>query len=347
MTEKITELSAVTCGKDLPITEVLARLTDSGYLFQLIVDAEGVLQGTFTDADMRRAILGGATTDSPVSECMQTNPIVGHVGEDAANLEKLATIPGLIAFLPIVDSAGRLQEVWLADVVRGNTPALIMAGGPGSRLGELTADTPKPLLPIGGRPILDHILEGLEHSGIRDIFISVHYLPDKIQHFVSARENAANIELLREEQPLGTAGALARLPRHEDGDLLVINGDLVTSVDFGALETFHRRHSYDATITVASYAVDIPYGVVRHDEDGLFRGIDEKPQHQYFVAAGIYMLSPSVTALVTPEQPLDMPELLNRARGIGLSIGVFPVHEYWRDVGRPDQLAEVMREHGD
>lgn len=344
---RLSDLTPLVCGLETPITQALSRLAETPYLFQLIVDENGRLVGTFTDSDMRRAILRGVPVDAPVRRCMHESPIVGRAGQDGDNLERLATIPGLVAFLPVLDEAGRVAEVLIAKPGVRTTPALIMAGGLGSRFGDLTASKPKPLLDIAGRPILDHILERLENDGIRSIYVSVHYLADQIEHFIAGRENRADVVLLREDRPLGTAGALARLHDEPEGDVLVINGDLVTQTDFHALETFHHRHGHDATISVASYEFTIPYGVVQHGEDGQFHGIQEKPRQTFFVAAGIYMVSSKVAALVPPDEAIDMPELLNRARNSGLSIGVFPVHEYWRDVGHPADLARADRDVAD
>ena len=213
-----------------------------------------------------------------------------------------------------------------------------MAGGFGRRLGERTLKTPKPLLPVGGRPVLDHLLERLEKAGIGNIHISLHYYADKIRSYIAARDNKAKFSFVEEETPLGTAGALARLLPRPSAPVLVMNGDVLTNVDFGALHDFHIRHGFDATVGVARYEVEVPFGVVRYGDDGLFAGIDEKPLISSFIAAGIYYLSPEFVALVPNNRPMDMPELLNLGRGIGLRIGVFPIHEYWTDIGRPDDL---------
>lgn len=342
---RLKNLDAVTCRPNEPVKVALARLTSCGHLFQLIVDETGRLLGTLTDADVRRAILRGSTIDSTVSECMQTQPMTGRFGREEENLDKWHRIPGLVTFLPILDDSGRVHEVLIAEQVPNEIHALVMAGGQGRRLGALTENTPKPLLAVGEKPILDHILTRLEDHGIRSIFISIHHLADKIESFVTARNNRAQIEFVYEAEPLGTAGALAKLPRDQEGEILVINGDVIAQADFGALETFHHRHGHDATITVTSYEVQVPYGVVLQNEDGGFRGIDEKPEKRFFVAAGIYLLSPQFCALVPDDEPIDMPDLLNRGRSLGLRVGLFPVHEYWRDIGRPSDLASANHEH--
>jgi len=205
---------------------------------------------------------------------------------------------------------------------------------------------PKPLLEVGGRPILDRVLEGLENAGVRRVILAVHYLADKIESFVAVRRNVATIELIREPSRLGTAGALGLVDPVSIGQmpLLVVNGDLVTRVDFRALHDFHVRHGNDGTLGVATYHVDVPYGVVRHDEEGLFEGIDEKPRFNYFVAAGVYYLTRQFMALVPKNRPFDMPDLLTQGKALGMRIGLFPIHEDWADIGRPADFEAVDAE---
>lgn len=333
---QVTELSGYECAPEHPIRLALTRLNASDHLFQLIVDRDGRLLGTVTDGDVRRALLRGVSLDDPVRDCMHTAYIAGHSGDDARNRE----LASGMKFLPILDDGGHVQEV----LAPGSRPscietALVMAGGFGTRLGERTRKTPKPLLPVGGRPILDHVLGNLESAGVRQIFVSVNYLADQIVAFLAQRPGHAETVPLHENRRLGTAGAIQLLPPEVKAQpILVVNGDLVTRVDIGAICDFQQSHSVDATVAVTSHHVDIPFGVVRCDADGLFTGIEEKPRITQFVAAGVYCLTPPVTGLVGTGKPIDMPEVLNRAREIGLKIGLFPIHEYWIDVGRPDDL---------
>jgi dTDP-glucose pyrophosphorylase len=334
------------CPPTALVRDALARLNATEHLFQLIVDAGGVLLGTLTDGDVRRAMLAGGTLDEPVGRFLHRNPIVGKHGEDATNVEKLHKMGGYKAFLPVVDETGCVREILV-----GGTPdevgvktALVMAGGLGTRLGERTKTTPKPLLTVGGRPILDHILSSLESAGVPEVFVSVHYLAEQIESFVDTRSNRATVRVIREDERRGTIGALAQLPRPRRDTVLVMNGDVISDVDFAAFTAFHHRHGYDATIGVKRHEVDIPFGVIRHSAEGLFERIDEKPRIGHFVAGGIYLLGPEFAALVPGDRPMDMPELLNEGRALGLSIGLFPIHEYWRDIGRPHDLADAERD---
>jgi NDP-sugar pyrophosphorylase family protein len=311
-------------------------------LFQIVVSESGHVLGTVTDGDIRRAMLRGVAMGDSVEMCMRKTPVLGRAGEDITNRVLLRRA----WFLPVVDAAGRLDHVLIQR--RFEQPfnrALVMAGGFGRRLGNLTREKPKPLLPVGGRPILDRVLEQLEDAGISTIHLALYYRAGQIRDFIARRHNQAEIKFLEESEPLGTAGALAQLSNNVEEPILVANGDVLTQVDFGALYEFHSRHGYDGTVAVSRYETEIPFGVIRQTADGLFAGIDEKPRMTHFVAAGLYYLSPEFIALTPRGRPVDMPELLTLASGAGLRIGLFPVHEYWIDVGRPGDLAAADEDH--
>lgn len=342
---RLIDVEQVLCRDDTLISEVLSRLSEFEYLFLLVVDEAGRLLGTITDGDVRRAFLRGAKLDDAARSCMEAKPTIGRVGDDDKNRRLFASLRVRNAFLPLVDDKQCVREVLHSSSDAGQVTALIMAGGPGSRLGELTRSQPKPLLSVGDKPILEHVLERLELAGIQSTYIAVHYLAEKIERFVADRANTSPVHLLHESERMGTAGAISRIPEATRSDILVVNADIITQANFAAIESFHQRQGHDATIAVANYEMQVPYGVVRHNEDGIFQGIDEKPRQSYLAAAGIYVLSPQFTALVPPDRPMDMPELLNLGRSIGLRIGVFPIHEYWVDIGRPHDLESAVRDH--
>lgn len=332
-----------------PIQYVMERIDRSPYLFQVIVSSDGVLIGTVTDGDIRRAMLKGIELDRPARDCMNVDPDYGFLSDDVGNRKRLAQLRSSRRFLPVVDTRHRLVEILVdgrSDVpISGIKQALVMAGGFGRRLGERTRETPKPLLNVGGRPILEHVLLGLEAAGVPRITLSIHYLGAKIRRFVRDRGFLPDIDFIEEEKPLGTAGAIGLLRERLEAPLLIVNGDVLTNCDFAALHDFHLRHDLDGTIGVTHYEIDLPYGVVRYDEDGYFTGIEEKPRISNFIAGGVYYLGPEFAELVPTGRPFDMPELLSRGREIGLRIGLFPIHEYWADVGHPEDLAEADARH--
>jgi dTDP-glucose pyrophosphorylase len=344
---RLTDLSAHLAHAEDSIRAVVQRINASPYLFQVVVDKEGCLLGTITDGDVRRGLLQGLSLDGPASSLLNSSPKFGFLGRDAENAQLLSLVRRREQFLPVLDSARRVREILVSGSDEAMSTAVVMAGGLGSRLGERTRTMPKPLLEVGGRPILDRVLEALENAGVRRIVVSVHHLADKIEAFVTSRRNSAAIEFIREPSRLGTAGALGLLDAGSVGPtpLLVVNGDLVTRVDFRALHDFHVRHGNDGTLGVANYRVSVPFGVVRHNADGLFEGVDEKPQLNHFVAAGVYYLNPQILALIAKGMPIDMPDLLNEGRRAGLKIGLFPIHEEWADIGTPADFEAVDAEY--
>lgn len=336
-------MELLTCQPEMTIREVLARIDQaSPNLFQIVMDADRRVLGTVTDGDIRRAMLASVDLEEPVSRCMNASPQIATQSDVDSNEVLIDTS----FFLPVVDLDGRLIQILTRQRHAGSIGrALVMAGGFGRRLGKHTKARPKPLLEVANKPVLEHVLCQLENARIPEVHIAVHYLADQIAEFVGARDNKAHIHLINETEPLGTAGALGRLPTDLDGPVLIINGDVLTEVDLKALTEFHYRHGYDGTVGAAPYEVEIPYGVLRHDDNGLFIGVDEKPTCQYLVAGGIYLLSPRIVGLVLPDRPIDMPEVLETARSAGFRLGIFPVHEYWRDIGQPDDLKSAHDEH--
>lgn len=334
-------IAQLRCPPEATTRDVLERLNRSPGRFQIVVDDHGKLLGTVTDGDVRRNLLAGGTLETPVTEYMNKSPAVGRPGRDVDN----RALVGRWHFVPVLDDSGTLLHVLVraSDVARIGR-ALIMAGGFGKRLGERTQSCPKPMLAVGDRPMLEHVLQLIEAANVDVIYIAVHYLREQIENYIASRPNKCQIEFLVEDEPLGTAGILGRL-RDLDVPLLVVNADVMTRTDLLALQSFHFAHGHDGTVGVANYQVDVPFGVVRHDDKGLFRMIEEKPKLNFFVAAGIYYLSPQILALAPTSGPMDMPELLTQAHDVGLKIGLFPIHEYWLDVGRPADLQAAHLEH--
>jgi dTDP-glucose pyrophosphorylase len=338
---RIFEIADYTCSPLTSVRNAMARLGNPNlrFAFQIVVDGDGKLLGTLTDGDIRRALLRGSGLDGPIAHAMQSQPKFGLLGDNGANLSSLRSIGSRTAFLPVLDGARTVREILvLSERGIAEFSALVMAGGFGRRLGEQTLRTPKPLLPVGGKPILEHILDRIEGIGASKVYVSVHHLGEQIESFVKVRRNSGAIGVLREVAPLGTAGALGLLPPEAPSPVLILNGDILTSLDLAAFLDFHASHGHDATIAVAQHQVNIPFGVVRHGDKGQFLGIDEKPTLTNYVAAGIYFLSAAYRALVRADETVDMPELLARGSRIGLNAGLFPIHEYWTDVGRPEDL---------
>jgi NDP-sugar pyrophosphorylase family protein len=221
-----------------------------------------------------------------------------------------------------------------------------MAGGLGKRLRPLTETIPKPMLEVGGRPLLEQIIAGFADQGFWRITISVNYRREMVQdYFGDGSKFGVEIDYVEETRRMGTAGALSLLPERPEGPFIVMNGDLLVSLRFDQLLEFHRRLDAAGTMVVREYSHQVPYGVVRADGD-LMTGIEEKPVARYFVNGGIYVLSPEALDRVRPDHPLDMPSLLTEITEGGGRVAVFPLRDYWRDIGHMDDLEAARSEFG-
>lgn len=335
-------------GSEVTVRQVISNLEATAFQIVMVTSADGVLLGTITDGDIRRGMLRGLTLDSPIEILVHREALVVPPTIDRVTVRHIMRA-NRIHQLPIVDDRRRVVGLHLweeldAPVARENL-MLIMAGGLGTRLRPHTEECPKPLLPVGGKPMLEHIIERAVESGFRRFVIAVRYLGHMIEeHFGNGERWGVTIDYLREESPLGTAGAVAMLGSLPDGPIVVTNGDVLTDTSYGDLLDYHGRHRAEATMAVRLYEMQNPFGVVQIDGIAI-EGFEEKPVIQSHINAGIYVLSPSVVEVLESGEACDMPELFNRLRHEGRRTIVYPVHEPWLDVGRPDDL-ELARKNG-
>lgn len=313
----------------------------------LVVDAEGKLLGTITDGDIRRAMLSNPSTDQPAIKIMSSNgePVTAAENTEPAELLRLM-VEHSVRQLPLLDSGGRLVDLVTKDDLLPSDAvtmkAVIMAGGLGLRLRPLTDDTPKPMLLVGGKPLMERTVERLRRAGVRSVHVATHYKQEKIvDHFGDGDAFGVNLKYLNEEQPMGTAGALSLLP-HSEETLLVINGDILTDVDFSAMLAFHREHHAALTVAVRKYEVSVPYGVVEGDGP-LVRSLVEKPVMSLFVNAGIYLVEPRCLGF-TRDTPMDMTELISRLLEANEAVVKFPVLEYWMDIGKHTDYLQAQED---
>jgi dTDP-glucose pyrophosphorylase len=326
------------------LTDAMKAIDRGGAEIALVLDEDGRLVGVMTDGDVRRALLKGSGMDSALVPHVRRDFV--SVASSTPRAEVLDLMQALtISQIPIVGDGGRatglhlLHEV-LGAVTRGNW-AVIMAGGRGTRLLPLTEEVPKPMLRVAGRPVLERIVLHLVGFGIRRIFIAVHYMGDVIEsHFGDGSRYGCRIDYLREEVPLGTGGALARLPSQPDRPLIVMNGDLVTSVDFSTMLAFHDEGEQVATLGVRRYVHTVPFGCVTLDDDRVV-AMEEKPELAQMVNAGIYVLEPRLLDRIPPDRAYALPELLQESLRRRELIRTFEIHDDWIDIGRRDQLAEA------
>lgn len=331
-----------------PLGSAISILDKGGLGIVLVTDSDGTLRGTLTDGDVRRALLRHQTMNTPVSEIMCASP---QVAEQHWSREMLlsAMESSRILQLPVVDVNRRVVGIETLHDMLGHkqleNPVFLMAGGFGKRLYPLTQDCPKPMLKVGGKPILELIMQNFADAGFHRFYISTHYLPEVIRdHFGDGSRWNVSIQYVHENEPLGTGGALGLLPHDEiDLPIFLMNGDLLTRVDYRNLLDFHERHEGSATLCVREYESQIPYGVIKSDGHRITH-IVEKPVQRCFISAGIYILSPELIRRVAPNERIDMPTLLEREIGAGRDVNMFPLHEYWLDIGRMDDFQRAQHE---
>lgn len=336
----------VCVSPEASIADAIRKIDDSALQIALIVN-EGRLCGTLTDGDVRRAMLRGLTLQDPVSKAMNPNPKKASLGESRETM--MTQMRQLhIRQMPIVSSDGTLTGLEMIDDMVAPAAlmnnAVIMAGGFGKRLSPLTDDCPKPMLQIGGRPILETVLLNLMEYGFRSFSIAVNYKAEMIRdHFGDGSRWGVSIQYLHETKPLGTAGALCLLKQRPDVPLVLMNGDILTKVNFNHLLEFHATQDSKATMCVRDFEFQVPFGVVKVDGYQIME-IAEKPTQKFFVNAGIYVLDPAVLDLIAPGEQIDMTSLFERVIEKKWSHAVFPIREYWVDIGRHSDLDNAKLE---
>lgn len=325
------------------------RVLDEGSLrIALVIDDDGRLLGTVTDGDIRRALLQQCTMQTPVSEFMNRSPRTAPANE---NRTKILTMLRENDFLqiPLLDRDGvvvgleTLQH--LTENKKYENSVFLMAGGFGTRLKPLTTSLPKPLLRVGSKPILETILDSFVEAGFSKIFISTHYKSEMVRsYFGNGDRWGISIEYVHETEPLGTAGALGLLPIESvKFPLIMMNGDLLTKINFESLLQFHNENTAIATMCVREYDFQVPYGVVKAEGHKVV-GITEKPIQRFFVNGGVYVVNKKFVKSVGKNEAIDMPDLLGRELSHGNQINMYPVHEYWLDIGRLDDLERAKQD---
>jgi dTDP-glucose pyrophosphorylase/CBS domain-containing protein len=347
------ELDDFLVSADTSVRDAAEKLDRNGMGIVLGVDGERRLLFTVTDGDLRRAVLAGLDLGETVERLAAVaklegfaEPLTASSGTPPDELLRLM-VESTLRQIPLLDEAGQVVDIALLDDLAKDYElplrAVVMAGGRGERLHPLTEGTPKPMLLVGDRPLLELIVERLRGAGIRRVSLATHYHADQIsEHFGTGDEFGVDIHYVEEERPLGTAGALGLLAE-SDEPLLVVNGDILTRVDFRAFLQFHREHEADMTVAVREHELAFPFGVVQTDGT-LVRGIEEKPILRQLVNAGIYLLEPKVQKLVRAGEPHDMVDLIERLVAGGGRVVAFPIREYWLDVGGVESYERAQQD---
>ncbi len=337
------DLSAYVVAAEGTLSEVLVRLRHNPQRFVIVVEEGGRVVGSIIDSDIRRAALAGVTLDVVARQLASRTLAVVTPGATTAESEAVMRshrLPGVAVVDDGVLVGVRLEGT--PPVGAGDAIAVIMAGGRGARLRPLTDKVPKPLLKIGRLSIIERLIQSIAAAAVKEVFVAVNYKAELFEtRLGSGDDMGVIIHYLREDEALGTAGPLSLLPARPDGLIIVMNGDLVTTVDFVALLDFHRRHGGALTITGVPHLSPIPYGVLDVAGHHLL-SIEEKPVRRDLCSAGIYVLDPIVLDLLPPASRVEMPELIAEALAEGLPVNAFPILETWIDIGGTAEFERAL-----
>jgi dTDP-glucose pyrophosphorylase len=325
------------------------EIIDNGSLkIALVADEHQILLGTLTDGDVRRALLNGKALDDLIDSIYFRTPTTCGINDSKEKILQLAVAHKLYQ-IPVVDGAGRIVGIAEVDELlkpaRHENKVVLMAGGLGTRLSPLTDTTPKPMLHVGNKPILETIIENFSKYGYTDIILSVSYKSHIIEeYFGDGNKFGVKIEYIHESKRMGTAGAISLMRDRLVEPFFVMNGDLLTNINFEHMHDYHLAHDAIATMAVREYDFQVPYGVV-NVQHGKIISIEEKPTHKFFVSAGIYMLSPKILDAIPDDEFFDMPTLFEKLIADKQSAASFPIREYWLDIGRMSDYERANSEY--
>lgn len=341
-------IDKILLNQQATIREALQVIDKGAMKVAVVVDDNEKIIGILTDGDIRRGLLNGMVLENSIESIIHSNPVICQANDTKETIIQLA-LSKKIYQIPVVDNTGRVVGIHEIDELLRTAPktnkVVLMAGGLGTRLGELTKHTPKPMLKVGEKPILETIIENFAKYGFVNVIISVNYLSHIIEdYFGDGSRFGVSIQYILEKEPLGTAGALSLMKKELTEPFFVMNGDLLTNVNCEHIYGYHRFSQAVATMCVGEYDFQVPYGVINL-ENGCMLSIDEKPIHKFFVSAGIYMLSPVVLELVPDNEYFDMPSLFKKIIYKGDKVATFPIHEYWLDIGRINDYERANSEY--
>lgn len=337
----------MTALKTAPLKEVLSILEKSPFHMCVVIDHDEKVVGTITDGDIRRGFLDGLSITSEAASVMCSQPAFVFEGSSPDVIEKkfLETkIEKMLVLNHSFQLISILENKAIAPYASCDYPVVIMAGGKGTRLWPLTKDLPKPMIHIGGKPILEHIIDNLSKEGFREFYLSINYKADIIKdYFADGSHKNITIHYLEEKESLGTAGSLSLMPSTLQKPILIMNGDILCHIQFANLIRYHQAQKNDMTVGVREYSVDVPYGVIECDEHQKICSIKEKPRIDFHINSGIYVIQPSILSFLEKDHHIDMTDLISKVLRHGLNCSVFPLMETWVDIGQKDDLERAHR----
>jgi len=348
MVRHINEIKKILVSPDYALIDCLQQMNDAGLQLLLVIDADQRLIGTVTDGDVRRALLRNRGLDIKIAEVMCAHPCTVKEGTSTDKIRRLM-LDRNIRHVPVIDSEGRIIDLILwtdlfeQKVSQRMEKVVIMAGGKGTRLDPFTKILPKPMIPLGDKPVIEIIMDGFYKHGFNEFILSLGYKADIVRlYFLESDSRPYHVDFIHEDKPLGTAGSLSLLKGQLKDTSIVSNCDIILEADYSDILNFHREKNYDITVIGALKNFVIPYGVLQ-TEEGCLIDINEKPSSNYLVNTGVYIIEPAVISLIPESQFMNMTDLIVKAKNEGLKVGVYSFEGRWFDVGQWDEYRKTLK----
>ena len=345
-------MSANTISRHLILAEdsvrvALTKLNDLGIdSILFVVDKDNKLIGSLTDGDLRRGFIKGLGFDDPLDRFIQPDP--KFIYEDDYDLQVLDELRVKnYKIIPIVSAERKVVNIlnFSVNITRLPVDAVLMAGGEGKRLRPLTEKTPKPLLKVGDKPIIEYNIDRLGKVGIKNIHLSINYLADQIkEYFQDGSSKNLNIQYLQESKPLGTIGSVLLVDDFKHDDIIVMNSDLLTNIDFADFYKTFKSSGADMAVAATTYNVDIPYAVLEVDAENSVKSLREKPRYTYYSNAGIYLLKKDLLKMIPNDTFYDITDLMAKILEMDLKLVTYPINGYWLDIGKHDDFKKAQED---
>ncbi|MCX7548857.1 nucleotidyltransferase family protein [Xanthomarina sp. F1114] len=343
----MSSLNKHTVLKNTSVREALIKLdvlASDAILF--VTDNDNVLIGSLTDGDLRRGFIKGLGFEDALLDFIQNNP--SYIVEGEFVMDKLEEYKSRnFKIIPILNAAKQIVEIINFREQSTIIPAdaIIMAGGEGKRLRPLTETTPKPLLKVGGKPIIEYNIDRLQQVGIKNITLSINYLGEQLKgYFGNGGNRKLNIQYVKEDKPLGTIGSILLVNDFFHDDIIVMNSDLLTNIDFKDFYKLFKDSGADMAVAATSYNVDIPYGVLEADDSNKVLSLKEKPRYTYYSNAGIYILKKDLLKMIPQDEFYDITDLMKRILEMNLTMVTYPINGYWLDIGKHEDFEKAQQD---
>ncbi len=323
----------------------LDKLGSDAILF-VVEDYRNKLIGSLTDGDLRRGFIRGLGFENNLLEFIQNNP--RYIRENGYNLNTLEEYKQKnFKIIPILNEKDEIVDILNFRTKSTLIPAdaVLMAGGEGKRLRPLTENTPKPLLKVGDKPIIEYNIDRLKNVGVKNIHLSVNYLADQlIEYFGNGENKSLNIKYVKEDKPLGTIGSILLVDHFEHEDIIVMNSDLLTNIDYTDFFKFYKDSNADMAVAATSYHVDVPYAVLEVNESNCVKSLKEKPRYTFYSNAGIYILKKELLNMIPQNQFFDITDLMDRILEMNFNLVTYPINGYWLDIGKHEDFKKAQED---